>query len=209
MAGTKRRGKSSPPAKSKPAKPGKAPAPPRPGSAAAAFGRPAPAELRVPSFVSRPGVKPERRPPPPKLKIDKQGRWRDRSGRFLSRETLFRDFVPGSFEDVGLYLQDLGERLLAIEARSKAPRATTFPRFLVKVRVAGVENDDHAWKMASNAHTLGAAVYQAGGRLRFSKKFRKASDEAKSQAVEALALAELPPSAGPMAKRKKQKGRKR
>lgn len=154
--------------KSKPAKPGKAPAAPAPaglgGGAAAAFGGKLRKRAYTPPHVSRSAEPPRPRPELARgAFVDAEGRWRDKSGHFIPRATLFRGFFPGSFEDVGLYLQELGEQI----AQPKG--ADQGRKFMVAVKIVGLPNDP--WMMLSNAHGLRAAVGQAGGRLRFDKRF--------------------------------------
>lgn len=195
--------------KSKPAKPGKAvapsaasvpsSAPANPGrlSAAAAFG--GGRRAVTPEHVSR-----SLTPPKPKLVspggrgrgafVDARGRWRDARGHFFARGTLFSGFFPGSFEDVGIYLQDLA-------ARIRQPVGADRQRqYMVVARFLGLP-EDRDYRMLSNAQGLKQAVSQAGGNLRFQKRFNRYALAVEGHkgplVVYELALHELPESKGP------------
>ena len=138
--------------------------------------------------------------------IDSRGRWRDSAGHFLSHGTLFRDFFPGSFNDVGIYLQDLASTIKQPAGADKRRR------FIVAGRFLGLP-EDRSWRMLANAFGLRTAVHQAGGRLRFSKKFNRYTlaqgGQQGPQIVTELSLHELPPSKGPGKKPKKLKPTKK
>lgn len=80
--------------------------------------------------------------------VDRNGRWRDPSGRFATRRAVLDRLTVGSPEDTGAMLQEAGARVKKTRAKGE---------YAVSVHFADV-----GWRSASYATSLDAALMQAG-----------------------------------------------